>query len=422
MSENMDRIIEKKRWTKKRIITLSGIGIFVVFIIFVVSNSWGSSKLNVDSERMIIGTVKRASFREYIPVTGVVQPLTTIYLDLLEGGRVEEIYVEDGAMMTHGQPIFRLSNTDLELSLVNQETNVYNLLMQMQIAQNNARQNTILQSNQMVDVESQLIDAERRYIADKKLYNSGIISTEAYNESENRYLYLKEKRRLAQEVMKQDSIASAQQMAQIKQSYQGAQNALDLMRRKVADLTVRAPIDGQLTALDAEIGQRKNSGERIGQMDVLSGFKVRVEVDEHYISRIYTGLEGQYRQADSLYTLIIKKVYTQVSGGRFGVDMIFKVKAPDNIRRGQTLQIRIALSDETEALLIPRGGFYQKTGGNWIFKLTKDGAKAYRNNIRIGRQNPDFYEVLEGLQEGDKVVVNSYENYGEVQELIIRNQ
>jgi HlyD family secretion protein len=421
MSENMDRIIVKKRWTKKRIITLSGIVVLKIFIIFVVTNSWGSSKLNVDSERMIIGKVKKASFREYIPVTGIVQPLTTIYLDLLEGGRVEEIFVEDGAMMTHGQPILRLSNTDLELSLVNQETNVYNLLMQMQIAQNNARQNTILQMNQTVDAESQLIDAERRYIADNKLYNSGIISTEAYNESENRYHYLKEKRRLAQEVMKQDSIASAQQMAQIKQSYQGAQNALELMRRKVADLTVRAPIDGQLTALDAEIGQRKNSGERIGQMDVLSGFKVRVEVDEHYISRIYTGLEGQYKQSDSLYTLVIRKVYTQVSGGRFGVDMVFHGKTPDNIRRGQTLQIRIALSDETEALLIPRGGFYQQTGGNWIFKLTNDGNKAFRNNIRIGRQNPDYYEVLEGLQEGDKVVVNSYENYADVQELIIKN-
>lgn len=422
MSENMDRIIEKKRWSTKRIITLSGIAIFVGFIIFVIVSSWGSSKLNVDSERMLIGKVTKASFREYIPVTGVVQPLTTIYLDLLEGGRVEEIFVEDGAMMTHGQPILRLSNTDLELSLVNQETNVYNLLMQMQIAQNNARQNTILQMNQTVDAESQLIDAERRYQADKKLYDAGIISRETYNESENRYSYLKEKRRLAQEVMKQDSIASAQQMEQIRQSYQGAQNALELMRRKVADLTVRAPIDGQLTALDAEIGQRKNNGERIGQMDVLSGFKARVDVDEHYISRIYAGLEGQYKQGDSLYTLIIKKVYTQVSGGRFAVDMIFHGKAPDNIRRGQTLQIRIALSDETEALLIPRGGFYQQTGGNWIFKLTPDGNKAYRSNIRIGRQNPDYYEVLDGLQEGDKIVVNSYENYGNVQELIIKNK
>ena len=193
-----------------------------------------------------------------------------------------------------------------------------------------------------------------------------------------------------------------------------------MMRRKFADLTVCAPVDGQLTSLDAEIGQSKGQGMRIGQIDVLSGFKVRVDVDEHYISRIYSGLEGQYKQNDSIYTLVIKKVYTQVSGGRFAVDMMFKGKTPETIRRGQSLQIRIALSDETEAVIIPRGGFYQKTGGNWIFKLTKDGNKAYRTDIRVGRQNPDFYEVLEGLQPGDRVVTNGYENYGDVQELVIK--
>jgi len=193
------------------------------------------------------------------------------------------------------------------------------------------------------------------------------------------------------------------------------------MRRKFTDLTVCAPVDGQLTSLDAEIGQNKGKGERIGQIDVLSGYKVRVDVDEHYISRIYPGLEGQYKQGDSIYTLIIKKVFTQVTGGRFAVDMFFDEKTPENVRRGQSLQIRIALGDEAEALIIPRGGFYQQTGGNWIFKVSNDRKKAYRMPIRIGRQNPDFYEVLEGLEPGDKVVINSYENYGDVEELRIKN-
>jgi HlyD family secretion protein len=192
------------------------------------------------------------------------------------------------------------------------------------------------------------------------------------------------------------------------------------MQRKYADLTVCAPVDGQLTSLDAEIGEIKNKTQRIGQVDVLSGFKVRVEVDEHYISRIYAGLEGFYRVADTTYTLTIQKVYTQVTAGRFSVDMKFEGKAPDAIRRGQTMQIRIALGDEAEALIIPRGGFYQQTGGNWIFKVAKDGKKAYRIPIRIGRQNPDFYEVMEGLEPGDRVVTNSYENYGEVLELVIK--
>ncbi len=416
----MDRKIEKKKWSKKRIGMLLGIVLFIFLLIYLVFSTFGVSKLNVEKERMTIGEAKQDRFREYIPVTGTIQPISTIYLDLQEGGRVEEIFVEDGAILTKDQPILKLSNTDLELSLVNQETSVYNLLTQMQIAQNNAQQNTISKLNQTVDVDSDLREAERNYIMDKKLYQSGSISNDDFKKSENRYLYLKEKRRLSLQVLKQDSLASNQQMEQVRQSYKGAQNALQLMRRKFADLTVCAPVDGQLTSLDAEIGQNKNKGERIGQVDVLSGFKVRVDVDEHYISRIYNGLEGQYKQADSTYTLVIKKVYTQVSNGRFAVDMIFKGAAPSNIRRGQSLQIRIALSDETDALIIPRGGFYQQTGGNWIFKLSKDGKKAYKTSIRIGRQNPDFYEVLEGLEPDDHVVVNSYENYGDIQELIIK--
>jgi len=377
--------------------------------------------MNVEGEKMSIGEAKRAAFREFIPVTGIVQPVTTIFLDLREGGRVEEIFVEDGAVLTKGQPILRLSNTDLELSLTTQETSVYNLLAQMQIAQNGARQNTISKLTQSVDVESQLIEARRIYEMNKKLMAKQVIAQQEFQESENMYTYLLEKKKLTNEILKQDSIASGQQFSQAEQSYRGAKNGLELMRRKFADLTVCAPVDGQLTSLDAEIGQNKNKGERIGQLDVLSGFKVRAEIDEHYISRIYAGLEGIYRQGDSTYTLVIKKVYTQVSNGRFAVDMVFKDRIPENIRRGQSLQIRIALSDETEALLIPRGGFYQQTGGSWIFKVSADGSKAYRIPIRIGRQNPDFYEVLEGLEAGDKVIINSYENYRDVRELKIRN-
>ncbi len=416
----MDRVIKKKKWTVKKIAGIGGAAAVVLLIVFVVFSTSGRSKLNVDAERMTIAEAKMATFREFIPVTGIVQPVTTIYLDLQEGGRVEEIYAEDGAVLTQGQPILRLANTDLEMTLLNHETSVYNMLMQMQIAQNSAWQNTVNKQTQLVDMENQLKEAKRVYDLNNKLLASKTIAFQDFQESKNRYDYMTEKNALAMKIMEQDSVASSQQMAQQKQSYERSSSALELMRRKFADLTVRAPVDGQLTSLDAEIGQNKGKGERIGQVDVLSGFKVRVDVDEHYISRIYSGLEGQYKRADSTYTLIIKKVYTQVTGGRFAVDMVFAGKAPDNIRRGQSLQIRIALSDETEALIIPRGGFYQQTGGNRIFRLTKDGGKAYYTDIRIGRQNPDFYEVLDGLQPGDKVVVNSYENYGDVQELVIK--
>lgn len=416
----MDRVIAKKKWSKKRIITIAG----VVGVAALIGASYyftsGKSRLNVDMERITIGEVKHGTFQEFIPVNGVVMPISTIFLDALEGGRVEEKYVEDGAMMKKGEPILRLSNTDLELSLINQETSVYNLLTQMQISQNAARQNTISKLNQMTDVESTLREAERIYKLNKLLYDKKAIGLQELRQAENNYNYQLEKRRLSEEILKQDSISSKQEVNQATQSYARTQNALGVMRKKVGDLIVRAPVDGQLTSLDAEIGQSKNKGERLGQLDILSGFKVRVEIDEHYISRIYTGLMGQFSFAGKDYKLKIKKVYTQVTNGRFQVDMEFEGEVPAGIRRGQTLQIRLALSDETTALLLPKGGFYQLTGGNWIFKVSEGGTTAYRVDIQLGRQNPDYYEVLQGLKPGDKVVTSSYENYDKMQELVLK--
>ena len=416
----MDRKIEKKKWTTKRIALIAGGISFVALLIFIVFSTFGKSRLNVDSERMTIAEVKRSNFREFIPVTGAVQPISTIYLDLLEGGRVEEIFVEDGAILAAGQPIMKLGNTDMELSIVNNETSVYNTFAQMALAEIQARQNTVSKQTQMLDIENQLKEAKRLFDLSERLFKSKTIAEQEYLESKNRYEWQLERRALSLEILKQDSIATEQQMSQQRESYQRQRNALELMRRRFDDLTVRAPVAGRLTSLEAEIGESKGKGQRIGQIDVLTGFKVRVDVDEHYISRIYAGLEGQYRLGDNTYTLIIQKVYTQVSGGRFAVDMIFKGGTPEGIRQGQTLQIRIALGDESETLIIPRGGFYQYTGGNWIFKMSGDGNKAYRVPIRIGRQNPDFYEVLEGLEPGDRVIVNSYENYGDIQELVVK--
>jgi len=416
----MDRIIKKKKWTPKKIALIGGGVALVALIVFVIVSTSGKSKLNVDVERMTIAEAKTATFREFIPVTGIVQPISTIFLDLQEGGRVEEIYVEDGAVLKAGQPILKLGNTSMEMQIVNQETSVYNTLMQMQLAEINARQNTVNKQTQMVDMNNTLKEAQRKFNLASKLYESKTIAFQEYQESKNYYEYMLEKKNLVMEILKQDSVATAQQMAQNRESYMQQKRALALMQRKFDDLTVRAPVEGQLTSLDAEIGQSKSQGLRIGQIDVLSGFKVRVDVDEHYITRVYPGLEGNYRRGDSIYTLKIQKVYTQVTSGRFAVDMLFKGVVPDNIRRGQSLQIRIALSDETDALIIPRGGFYQQTGGNWIFKINKEGNRAYRTEIRIGRQNPDFYEVLDGLLPGDRVVTNSYENYGDVQELVIK--
>lgn len=416
----MDRVIAKKKWTAKRILTIAGIAAILILIAASYYFTSGKPKLNVDTERISIGEIKNGVFQETIPVNGVVLPLTSIYLDAQEGGRVEEKYVEDGTIMKKGEPILRLSNTDLLLTLMGTQNTVYNTLTQMQINSNNAQQNTVSKLNQMADVESQLKEAERLYNLNKELYDQKVIGSQEFKQSEINYKYLLDKKHLTQQILEQDSISRLQQAKQDKQSYAGSQQALNIMQKKVGDLIVRAPVDGQLTSLDAEIGENKNKGQRLGQIDVLNGFKVRVDVDEHYLSRIYPGQRGGFTFADSAYVLEIKKVFTQVTNGRFQVDMEFVGKTPKGIRRGQTLQILLALSDERKALLLPRGGFYQTTGGNWIFKVSEDGKRAYRVDIKLGNQNQDYYEVLEGLNPGDKVVTSSYENYGNMQELILK--
>jgi HlyD family secretion protein len=416
----VDRKIEKKRWGRKRILTIAGIACLALLIVCSIYFTSGKSKLNVAVERITISEVKKDAFKEFIPVNGIVLPQTTIYLDAMEGGRVEEKLVEDGATVRKGEPILRLSNTDLELSLVNQQTSVYNLLTQMQIARNAAQQNTTTKLNQKTDVESALKEAKRVYDLNKYLYEQKAMGLQEFKQAENNYNYQLERMKLTDQILKQDGSSNMQQVSQAKQSYVGSQNALNVMRKKVGDLIVRAPVDGQLTSLDAEVGQSKNKGERLGQIDVLSGYKVRADIDEHYISRVFIGLMGETSFADKTYKMKITKVFTQVTNGRFQVDMAFEGKVPDGIRRGQTMQIRLALSDETKALLLAKGGFYQQTGGNWVFKLSSNGKTAYKADVQLGRQNPDYYEVLSGLEPGDKVVTSSYENYGTMQELELK--
>ncbi|MBC7688312.1 MAG: HlyD family efflux transporter periplasmic adaptor subunit [Aquabacterium sp.] len=416
----MDRVIEKKFWNSKRIMIIGGSLALVGLLTASVYFSSGKSKLNVVTDRITISEIKRGPFQEFIPVDGVVLPITTIYLDAIEGGRVEEKLVEDGAMMKKNQPILRLSNTDLELSLANQETSVFNVLTQMQNTKNNAEQNSMNRQTQMADVDNALTEAQRLYTLNKKLYDQKVIGKQEYESSLNLYNYQEKRKKLSEDILKQDGSSMKLQVGQSAESYERMRNTLGLMRKKVGDLIVRSPVDGQLTSLDAEIGQSKNKGERLGQIDVTSGFKARVNVDEHYISRIFIGLGGECLLAGKNYKLTIKKVYTQVTNGRFQVDMEFNDSVPTGIRRGQTLQIRLALSDERNALLLSKGGFYQQTGGNWIFKVNESGSMAYKIDIQLGSQNPDYYEVLEGLKPGDKVITSSYENYGDIQQLVLK--
>ena len=416
----MDRIIEKKKWTTKKILTIAGVAALVLMLGSIYYSTTGKSKLNVETERLTVSEVTKGPFQEFIAVNGVVLPITTIYLDASEGGRVEEKFVEDGTIVKKDQPILRLSNTDLLMTMMSQQNTVYNTITQIQINNNAAQQNTVSKLNQMADVESLFNEAERVYLLNKKLYDEKVIGYQDFKKAENDYNYYSKKKKLTQQILKQDSISRLQQSEQDKRSYKGSQEALVLMKQKVDELTVRSPIAGQLTSLDAEIGQDKHQGERLGQIDVMSGFKVRVDIDEHYIDRIYNGLKGDFTFAEKTYRLKIIKVYTQIVGGKFQVDMQFDGTVASGIRRGQTLQIRLAISDEKQVIRVPRGSFFQQTGGNWIFMVSNDGKKAYKTDIQLGSQNPDYYEVLQGLKPGDKVITSNYENFGTIQELILK--
>lgn len=417
----MDRKIEKSTWNKKRILTIVGITALVALIVSVTYvGITGKSKYNASIDRITISEIKKGPFSEFIPVNGSVLPQITIYLDAVQGGTVQAKYVEDGAKLKKGDPILKLSNTDVELSLATAENNVYNVQTQMQISQNNAAQNTVNKLQTMADAESAFKEAERVYNLDKRLYAQKAIGMQEYKQAENTYNYQLEKKKLATKILQQDSSLNKVQTEQAQEQYKQMKNSLDLMRKELAALTVVAPIDGQLTQLDAEIGQNKNKGEHLAQIDGYSGIKVRANVDEHYISRVVPGMTAYYPTDDKNYKMIVKKVFTSVgTGGTFQVDMMFVGDAPPGLRKGQTLQIRLVFSDEAPAVLLPKGGFYQQTGGNWIFKVSEDGKTAYKVDIQLNRQNPDYYEVIRGLKPGDKVITSSYETYGDIQELVL---
>jgi len=401
---------------------IAGVSALVIFIVFLVVTGVGAkSKLDVDPDRITISEVTKGPFQDIIPVNGVVAPITTIYLDAVEGGRVEKKFVEDGTQMKAGDPIMKLSDLDLELSLANQQTEVFNVLTQMQISRNQDQQSTIGKLQNMADADNAYRDAERVYNLDKKLYAQKAIGLQEYQIAVNTYNYATAKRNLNARILKQDSISVKQAAQQSQESYANMKSTLDLMKQKVGDLVVKAPIDGQLTSMDAEVGENITKGQRLGEIDVLSGFKVKVNIDEHYISRVYNGQTGTFDFADKTYKLKIKKVYDQVKAGtgQFLVDMEFVGDVPKDIRVGQTLQIRLALSDEVQAVLVPKGGFYQTTGGNWIFKVSSNGKIATKVNIQLNRANPDYYEVTGGLFPGDRVITSSYDTFGDNQELIL---
>jgi HlyD family secretion protein len=415
----VDRKIEKKTWTSKRIITFGGGGLFFIFIFYLLVFADKSSKLNVESERLTISEVKFGQFQEFIPITGTVQPIETFFLDVSEGGRVVQKYVEEGAFVNVGDPIIRMDNAELTLSVIYNQANVFSQINNLRSTRLSMEQNRLNLRSQILDIEYDLIDKKRIYENNKILFEKNLISKIEFDRSKEQYEYAVQKKNLTFETYRQDSLFRAQQIAQLEQSVETLQSNLSVTKTQLENLTVRAPIKGQLTALNAEIGQSIARGENLGRIDIIDSNKVRASIDEHYIARVLPGQKGEFTFAEKSYELIIKTVFPQVTNGRFEVDMHFVGEVPNGIRRGQTLHIRLELGELGEAVTIDRGGFYQTTGGQWIFVIDKSGGFATKRSIKLGRQNTNSFEVIEGLKPGEKVITSSYDTFGDVEKLVL---
>jgi len=416
----MDRVIKKKKWPPKRIAAFALLGIFIIALLYMLIFGISKSSLNVKTERLTISTVTRGPFQEFIPVIGNVLPIKTVYLDAVEGGRVEEIYLEAGSMVKKGEKILKLANTNLLLQIMWREAELFQQSNNLRNTRLSMEQYRLRLSQELADVENQLQQQKRIYERYKELIRDNLISRHQFELARDQFKYLKKKKELTIESQKNDLEFRQRQIEAIEASLKRMQENLAIVKQKQENLTIKAPVSGHLTALNAEIGQSKSPGERLGQIDVLEGFKVRAAIDEHYIARVEVGKKGQFDFAGNTYTLAVKKIYPEVREGRFEVDMEFIGKEPADITRGQTLHIRLELSDVSEAILLPRGGFYQTTGGNWVYVLDKSTKVATKRKIRLGRQNPQMFEVLEGLKPGDQVITSSYESFGNMDRLVLK--
>lgn len=417
---SMDRKIKKKKFTAKKIAMYGSALIFILVMIYLFAFKMTKSTLNVDRERLTISEVTRGPYQDYIPIMGEVLPITTYFLVADDGGRVEEIYMEAGVPIQKGQKILKLENTNLLMTIMWREAELYQQSNNLRNTRLQLEQYRLQLSQQMAEAESQLQQQKRTYDRYKKLHEDNLISDHNYELAKDQYEYLQERLELTRESQKNELTFRQQQIDQLEISLERMQNNLNVVYKKQENLTLRAPISGHLTALNAEIGQSKNPGERIGRIDVMDKFRVRADIDEYYIARVEKGRIGTFPFAGQDYKLQVRTVYLEVQDGKFQVDMYFVDEQPQGIRRGQTLHIRLELGDLKEALLLPRGGFFQTTGGNWVYVVDKSGKFAIKRNIRLGQYNSDVHEVLEGLEPGEKVITSSYESFGDMERLVFK--
>ncbi len=416
----MDRKIKKKKWPPKRIAMYAAVGIFVIVVLYVLLFKMSKSTLNVRAERLTISTVERGPFQEYIPVVGTVLPIYQHFLTADEGGRVEEIYVVAGTMVEEGDELLKLANTNLIIDIMWREAELFRASDNLRSTRLSMEQYRLRLISELADIESRLQQQKRVYDRYSELVKDDLIAQHEYDIAKDQYEYLIRLKELTMKSQQSDLEFRQAQIDALEDSLERMESNLVVLKQKQDNLTIKAPISGHLTRLEAEIGESKSPGQEIGQIDVLEGFKVRAGIDEHYIARIERDRTGQYEFAGQSGKLVVKQIYPEVRDNRFEVDMEFVGKEPGGIRRGLTLHIKLELGDIDESLLLPRGGFEQTTGGNWVYVLDESENIATKRRIKVNRYNPDFYEVLEGLQPGERVITSSYESFGNMERLILK--
>lgn len=415
----MDRQIKKSKWTVKRIATYGGITLFVAFVGYQILFADRRSRLKVEKDKITISTVQRGVFQEFIPQTGTVEPSRTVYLDAVEGGTIKRVVAESGAMLKEGDIILELSNLNRELSVLQQEASFNESINRARETRLNIMRNDLEQRQLLAAIDNQLAILGPQYDRQKQLFEKKLISKQDFERTEADYKYNVERRRITYEVYKADSIDRIRQLRETALSEHRMSKSLDGVSQILDNLVIRAPMNGQLTRPQLDVGQSIATGQRLGQVDVVGSYKVRVEIDELYLPRISEGLRATTTYAGRDYELVIQYVYPNVTNGRFPVDMIFTSETPQGIRRGLSLRLRIELGQSSEELLLPVGGFYKDTGGNWVYVLEGDGNRAVKRNVKLGRKNTEHFEILEGLQPGDRVITSSYENFGNNEVLVL---
>lgn len=418
----MDRIIKKKIWTPGRIILIVVALAFITFLTYQVTTRSGKSRLRVDPSRMTISKVENGEFLEYYPFSGTVEPVTSVYLDVEEGGRVEEILAEGGKYIEKGDLILRFSNDSLQRSSIEAETRLLENLNNLKNTQINIAQTKLTRKEELLNLNYQLQELEKKFKRYEILKKENIaISEEEYEAVRDQLSYMKDKRDLLEERIKQEDILSDNQLEQANNSIKRTNLSLDLLGKSIESLEVRAPISGYLSSIDAEIGQSIPSGKRIGQIDILDNLKIRVKIDQYYISKVAVGTKGNFTLDEQTYEVEVKKIYPEVKDNVFEADMTFTDETPKSIKRGQTLTIQLIFGEPAKSLMIAKGGFYQETGGRWVYLISQDQKTASRADVRLGRQNPRNVEILEGLKEGDWVVTSGYDTFNEVDELLFNS-